>query len=128
LLVDILFYLLETVLVAQGWIKETLGESIQTSAARAVSASSTDFAYFSIKPRITALSADVSTDEFVSRASAFSPFARCLVAAAMIFSISSGSRGRPFAEQLVAGFGDEDVVFNAHAQILFGNVDTGAQR
>src|SRR5436309_15248723 len=27
------------------------------------------------------------------------------------------------AEQLVAGVGDEHVVFNAHAQILLGNVD-----
>jgi len=25
----------------------------------------------------------------------------------------------------VAGFGDEDVVFNTHAEILFRNVDTG---
>src|SRR6266699_54785 len=35
-----------------------------------------------------------------------------------------GIAGEAFAEQLVAGFGDEDVVFDAHAEILFGNVDT----
>src|SRR2546429_1940013 len=40
----------------------------------------------------------------------------------MILSISSGSRGSR-SLQLVAGVGDEHVVFNAHAQILFGNVN-----
>src|ERR1700739_2742732 len=29
------------------------------------------------------------------------------------------------AEQLVAGFGDEHVVFDAHAQIFFGDIDSG---
>src|SRR5467141_4006053 len=36
-----------------------------------------------------------------------------------------GIAGEAFAEQLVAGFGDEDVVFNTRAEILFRNVDTG---
>ncbi len=31
--------------------------------------------------------------------------------------------GEAFAEQPVAGFGDQDVVFDAHAKILFGDVD-----
>src|SRR5260370_145779 len=41
-------------------MKDTSGESNQTSPASAVSAASTDFAYFSIKLRITATSAIVS--------------------------------------------------------------------
>src|SRR6266852_1667593 len=36
-----------------------------------------------------------------------------------------GIAGEAFAEQLVAGFGDEGVVFDAHAEILLGNVDAG---
>src|SRR5207247_5927762 len=30
-----------------------------------------------------------------------------------------------FTEQLVAGFDDKDIVFDAHAEILFGDVDAG---
>src|SRR5947207_8327397 len=36
-----------------------------------------------------------------------------------------GVAGEAFAEQLVAGFGYENIVFHAHAEILFRNVDAG---
>src|SRR2546421_711982 len=44
-------------------MKETSGESNQTSAARAVSAPSIDFAYFSIKLRIKPPSEEISADK-----------------------------------------------------------------
>src|SRR5260370_10461753 len=34
-----------------------------------------------------------------------------------------GIAGQALAQELVAGFGDEHVVFDAHAEILFGDVD-----
>src|SRR6202011_5227253 len=37
----------------------------------------------------------------------------------------NGVAGQAFAQQLMAGFGDEDVVFDAHSEILFGDVDAG---
>src|SRR6266446_1282793 len=36
----------------------------------------------------------------------------------------NGIAREAFTQQLVAGFGDENVVFDAHAQIFFGNVNT----
>src|SRR6202158_271851 len=37
----------------------------------------------------------------------------------------NGIAGEAFAEQFVTGFGDEDVVLDADAEILFGDVDAG---
>jgi hypothetical protein len=56
-LVDISLDLLETVFVASGWMKETSGESHQISAAKVVSASSTDFAYLAMMAPIASTSA-----------------------------------------------------------------------
>src|SRR5271163_2807457 len=39
-----------------------------------------------------------------------------------------GIAGEAFAQEFVAGFGDEDVIFDAHAEIFFGDVNAGLDR
>src|SRR6266699_1395602 len=74
-------------------MNDASGEFHQIWEARAASASLTDVAYFAM---------------------------RFLISSAVSVSWVAW---QSLAEQLVARVGDEHVVFNAHAQILFGNVD-----
>jgi len=65
------------------------------------------------------------TRQFVSADLAF--FSFCASQRGFRHNLFDFSRvaGQAFAEKCVAGFGDEDVVLDAHAQIFLGNVDAG---